>query len=1178
MVSESSGGGTDSVLTSVSEVTLTSDVEWLILNGTVAVGTGNSLNNTLVGNSAANTLSGGAGNDSMSGAAGNDYYIIDSTTDVVSDSAGVDSVFATITGYTLGLGADWLILDSTVASGAGNSIDNTIVGNAISNTIFGAEGNDSITGGGGNDSMIGGTGDDYYIVDSTLDGVYEAASSGIDSILAQVTDFYLNSNTEWLILDSTIATGTGNSIDNTLIGNSVANTLAGGLGNDSISGDAGNDSISGGADNDSLTGGAGDDTLAGGTGNDSLVGGAGNDYYFVDTSSDSVVETASEGVDSILSSFNGYTLAENVEWLIFDSTISSGTGNSLANTIIGNSFGNTLDGGTGADSMVGGNGNDYYVVDNLGDVVLESSLGGNSDTIFININGYVVPSHIENITFGESITEETGNSLNNILVGNSLNNTLDGAAGADTLIGGDGNDIYIVDNVGDVATELNGASSGTDSVRSNIGYYALGNHIEYLTLGTGAVTGAGNSLDNTLIGNSGPYNSLFGGAGHDWLDGSSQSSGKNTLNGGTGSDTMIGSAQNDYFVIDHAGDSIVGGGGTDGIISEIDGYTLQVGFNALTLRNGATVGSGNSVDNSLTGNDLNNTLDGGDGNDTMLGGIGNDYYLINSAADMVIESAGYGTDTIEAIGINSYTLAANTEKLILGTGAVNGTGTSLNNTLAGNSTNNILNGGSGNDSVFGNGGNDSLEGGIGNDTLVGGSDSDTLSGGAGNDSLSGGSGNDYYIVDSTLDSIVENSNNGIDSVRVDVTGWTLGASQEVEWIILNTGTSSTGNSFSNTLIGNSAANTLAGGAGNDSLAGGNGNDSLAGGEGNDTILGEVGNNTLNGGMGNDSLVGSIGNDYYFIDSSSDFISDTGGVDSVFAQFTGYSLLANFEYLILDPTLSAGSSGIGNASANTLVGNSVANTLSGGNGNDSISGGAGDDTLLGDAGNDTLLGGDGNDSLIGGAGIDVMAGGAGNDFYIVDTSLDVVTENSAAGTDSVLVNFTGYQLANNVEWLVIGTALSVTGNSLANTLVGNTGNELLVGNGGNDSIIGNGGNDKLQGANAATFGRNEKDTLTGGSGNDQFVLGAATGAFYNDGLASNAGNADYALITDFTTGGDSLVLKGSAAVYYIGTHTVSGVAGVGLFLETGAIDELIAIIQNSGTTSNTSNTVANALFV
>jgi len=176
----------------------------------------------------------------------------------------------------------------------------------------------------------------------------------------------------------------------------------------------------------------------------------------------------------------------------------------------------------------------------------------------------------------------------------------------------------------------------------------------------------------------------------------------------------------------------------------------------------------------------------------------------------------------------------------------------------------------------------------------------------------------------------------------------------------------------------------------------------------------------------------------------------------------------------------------------------------------------------------------------------------------------------------LVNFTGYALTDNAEWLVIGTALSGTGNSTANTIIGNTGNELLNGEGGNDSLSGNGGNDKLQGASSSGLGRNEIDTLTGDAGVDQFVLGAASGAFYNDGSASSSGNTDYALITDFTGGTDTLVLTGSAANYSIGAHTVAGVTGDGLFLETGTTDELIAIIQGTGV--NTANVITNASFV
>jgi Ca2+-binding RTX toxin-like protein len=455
---------------------------------------------------------------------------------------------------------------------------------------------------------------------------------------------------------------------------------------------------------------------------------------------------------------------------------------------------------------------------------------------------------------------------------------------------------------------------------------------------------------------------------------------------------------------------------------------------------------------------------------------------------------------------------------------------------------------------------------------------DSISGGVGNDSMAGGAGDDYYFVDSILD--VTSDSSGSDSVFAQVSGFTLGAN--FEWLILaSTFSIGTGNAQSNTLVGNISGNILSGASGSDSISGGGGNDSLSGGDDADTLLGDIGNDTLNGGSGIDSLVGGSGNDYFIIDTVLDVISDSDGVrDSVQAQFSGYTLSDIAEWLILDSTLSPGSSGIGNTYANTLVGNSVANTLSGGNGNDSISGGAGDDTLLGDAGNDTLLGGDGNDSLVGGAGNDFMAGGAGNDFYIVDTSLDLVTENSAAGTDSVLVNFTGYQLANNVEWLFMGTALSGTGNAIANTLVGDNDNELLVGNGGNDSVAGNGGNDKIQGCNIAGLGRNERDTLTGGAGNDEFVLGAASGAFYNDGVASNAGTADYALITDFRNSGtDILILKGSALNYYTtASYTLAGVTGTGLFLETGTTDELIAIIQSSGAALTNSNTINTAKFV
>ena len=305
---------------------------------------------------------------------------------------------------------------------------------------------------------------------------------------------------------------------------------------------------------------------------------------------------------------------------------------------------------------------------------------------------------------------------------------------------------------------------------------------------------------------------------------------------------------------------------------------------------------------------------------------------------------------------------------------------------------------------------------------------------------------------------------------------------------------------------------------------------------------------------------------------------------------------------------------GNDGNDTLIGGEKSDTIRGGNHNDDIYGMGGSDFLYGDAGDDFLS--DTSKEM------DVMYGGTGNDTYHISAN-DIVTENSNEGYDILIVQsdvVTSYTMPSNIEVLYASNGIrNVNGNSLNNaiyaayreagskvtafnqldnTLEGFSGNDhiyagegqdvvgggehndLLGGDNGNDRLFGDSGNDTLYGAqyfdygffaggvyyptDKAKFGKGEVDTLTGGTGNDSFVLGMSSVVFYDDGTTGN-GAQDYGLIADFVVGQDKIVLNGSSSNYALATGSYSlGSSASETFIyriKAGQASELIGVVQD-----------------
>ncbi|MCC7464441.1 MAG: putative Ig domain-containing protein, partial [Gammaproteobacteria bacterium] len=470
-----------------------------------------------------------------------------------------------------------------------------------------------------------------------------------------------------------------------------------------------------------------------------------------------------------------------------------------------------------------------------------------------------------------------------------------------------------------------------------------------------------------------------------------------------------------------------------------DQLTGDAGDNAMDGLAGSDALFGLAGDDSLAGSAGDDVLDGGSGVDVLIGGAGSDSYMVDDSADVVVEAAGEGTDTVNASV--AYVLSSHVENLILaGSGNLAAGGNTSSNTLTGNGGDNLLDGGSGADTMI------------------------------------GGAGDDRFVVDDAGDVVGESAGEGSDTVYASLP-YILGA--DVEHLIL-TGSASIsgrGNGADNIITGNDGDNTITGDKGDDHLEGGAGNDVYTGGypSGWGQLDTPLGNNTYDFGIGDgvDRIEGQR-------DSSSGKLNTvaladgvlpsdiTLGVDGdsrlvIALQGTGDRVLVENMFVTNPATgqatfsheynpiqqirfadgsvwklpyvMGAGEQDLamGAAGALGVIGNNLANSITG--------------TAFGDV-------------IDGGQGAaDSLAGGAGDDTYIVDTTrthyfwrdstelwnfIDTVQEANGEGNDTIIVRQAySAQLPANVENLVVeGTLHSLsTSHSVAEDI-----RRRFVGNG------------------------------------------------------------------------------------------------------------------------------------
>jgi Ca2+-binding RTX toxin-like protein len=756
--------------------------------------------------------------------------------------------------------------------------------------------------------------------------------------------------------------------------------------------------------------------------------------------------------------------------------------------------------------------------------------------------------------------------------------SVEGGSGGQVINGTSGDDLLIGTPAGDTINGL----GGNDTING----------------GEGSDLMDGGSGNDRLVASANDNDTLIGGDGNDTLDGATHSEG-----GGIppAVETMDGGLGDDLYIVDRAADFLTDAGGVDTVRADNISWTLGAGFENLVIANGETesfaLGAGNELDNFIEG-DYTVRLEGRDGNDTLVGGGWEDTLL-----------GGEGNDSLLGFDLS--------------------------------------------DQLFGDAGDDTLNGSIDRDTLTGGTGADTfvledstdqdlitdfqfgadillIDGrytfdeiGRSGDFLPGDArfaSNSTGTAQDASDRLIYNNTTGELWYDADGTGATEGwvvavlqgaptlTASSIEVINGDTG----GTDGDDHLVGTSGPDTITGLDGNDTLEGLAGDDLLEGGDDADLIVGGEGNDTLrsdgNGSLPEeddapDTLDGGLGDDVYWVDYFDTTLPDPGGIDTVVAVLTDWTLGPGLENLDLWDDVGTALDGTGNELDNIIWGATEGGTLRGMGGNDLLisrnvhDGGA----LEGGDGNDTLHGGE-DGRLNGGAGNDILNGSGVFEFSVspgaanadrlgdFDSGFDTIRLDgnahvnagqsgfftdgdsrfaaNSSGTaqdasDRVIYNTTTGELWYDVDGsgagarqliatlegapTLVATDIEIVNGSVQGQVInGTSGADTLADTAGNDTINGLAGNDTING------GHGGNDVVNGGDGRDTLAFMTATNAVVANFVTGTvtgggSGTTSFTNIERVITGDFNDMLTGNASAQNLtaraGADTLAGAGGV-----------------------------------